>query len=322
MARKSRKVIDHLADANKYAVAVPDCDLTMIGLRQAHPEAPPPGVAQKYRFHADLAEELSVAVTLAENVLLTGPTGCGKTSLPTALASLLGRPLVRFNLNGETRVSNLVGMNKPAAKDGVLTLVFALGMLAKAMREGWWVILDEIEAAIPSVLFVLQPVLEAGNRSLQIPETGEVIEAHEDFRVFATGNTLGYRASARARYSGTNAMNAAFIDRFGVIIDCRYPSKEEEHERILCHCPDVDADYIDGVARVAHALRQDEKFRSDFSTRRCIQWASLLPHFGYDAIRTSEMAWVRKLESATDAKVARAVVRRCFGYPESEPSGE
>jgi cobaltochelatase CobS len=316
MARSARKPVDHLADENKTSIEVPDSNVSMIGLREAHPEAPGPGIAQRYRFSADVVQEIAVAVKLAENVLLTGPTGCGKTSLPTALASLLGRPLVRFNMNGETRVSNLVGMNKPSAKDGVLTLIFTLGMLARAMREGWWVILDEIEAALPSVLFVLQPVLEAGNRSLQIPETGEVIEAHEEFRVFATGNTLGYRASARARYSGTNMMNAAFIDRFGVIIDCRYPTKEEERERVLCHCPDVDDDFIEGICRVADALRKDDAFRSDFSTRRCIQWAKLLPHFDYDELRTAEMAWIRKLESPTDAKVAREVCKRKFGYEE------
>jgi len=317
MARKSRQLVDHLADGNKKSIQIPGTGVSMIGLEQAHPEAPSPSVAQKYRFPEEVVEEVAVAVMLGENVIFTGPTGCGKTSLPTALASALGRPLMRFNMNGETRVSNLVGMNKPASKDGVLTLVFVLGMLAQAMREGWWVILDEIEAAIPSVLFVLQPVLESGNRTLQIPETGEVIVAHEDFRVFATGNTIGYRASARARYAGTNMMNAAFIDRFGVIIDCRYPSKEEEHERISCHCPDVDDDYVEGIARVATALRGDEGFRSDFSTRRCIQWAKLLPHFGYDVLRTAEMAWLRKLESATDAKVAREIVRRKFGYGET-----
>jgi len=320
MARKSRQLVDHLADANKHEIEVPDTGVMMVGLKQAHPQAPSPSVAQKYRFPKDVVEEVAVAIHLGENIIFTGPTGCGKTSLPTALASHLGRPLMRFNMNGETRVSNLVGMNKPAAKDGVLTLLFVLGMLAQAMREGWWVILDEIEAAIPSVLFVLQPVLEAGNRSLQIPETGEVIVAHPEFRIFATGNTLGYRASARARYSGTNMMNAAFIDRFGVVIDCRYPSLEEEHERLTCHCPDVDDDFIEGIARVADALRKDEKFKTDFSTRRCIQWAKLLPHFDYDVIRTAEMAWIRKLESPIDAKVAREIVRRKFGYGEDAAS--
>ena len=224
------------------------------------------------------AETFDLSLDEPHNFLADGIVvhNCGKTALPRAICSELGEPLVRFNCDGETRVSNLRGMNVPDAKDGVLTLKFNAGDLAMCMKNGYKVLLDEIDAALPSVRFVLQPVLEEDNRTLHIPETGETIVARNNgFAVFATGNTVGYRAVTRAQYAGTNMMNAAFLDRFGMVIACEYPSREDEYKRVNVNVPDCEGDIVDGICRVAEELRTDDKFTSDFSTRRCIQWARL-----------------------------------------------
>lgn len=301
-------------EAERLLVEIPSTEVKMearLPLVPRHPYAPNP---IPYRFPKEIVQDIDTGLKLGMNILLTGPTGCGKTSVVSALAGALNAPLVRFNCDGETRVSNLRGMMKPAAQDGVLTLQFSPGDLAIAMREGYWVLFDEIDAALPSVLFVLQPVLEENRRTLHVPETGETVAASPGFAVFATGNTVGYRASARARHAGTNLMNAAFIDRFGMVIDCAYPDKAEEIERVKCNVPGCPDEYIDGVCRVASELRKDEKFRVDFSTRRCVQWARLIQSYDFDVLRAAELAVVRKLESPTDAKVAREVIRRIFGY--------
>lgn len=296
-------------------------DVTIGGATFRARKGEPHGAVPKprpYVFDEAQCKDISIGVRRNMNVLLTGPTGCGKTSVIGAIASLTRMPLIRFNCDGETRVSNLRGMMKPTAQDGVLSLAFSPGDLAIAMEQGWWVLLDEIDAALPSVLFVLQPVLEEDRRELHVPEQKRTITAHPDFRIFATGNTIGFRAAARARHAGTNPMNAAFVDRFGLVISCDYPSKDAEHERIRVNVPDLDADFAEGVARVADALRKDEKFKADFSTRRCVQWARLIADFDGDVLRAADLAVLRKLESPTDAKVARAVIRRVFGYEEEK----
>jgi len=283
-----------------------------------------PGPAHEYVparkpwiFNPRITADLKVGVDLHLNVLLTGPTGCGKTSVIAAVASETNTPLIRFNCDGETRVSNLRGMMKPVAQDGVLSLAFSPGALATAMREGWWVLLDEVDAALPSVLFVLQSVLEDG-RALHIPETGETVVADPRFRIFATGNTIGFRASARARHSGTNPMNAAFVDRFGMVLSVSYPSKEEEAMRIRAHVPEIEPEMLEALVRTADALRKDGTFKTDFSTRRCIQWAKLIVAYENDALRAADAAVLRKLESPLDAKVARETVARYFDYSEAE----
>ena len=274
-----------------------------------------------YVFNKTMVEEIAIGVRMNLNVMLTGPTGCGKTTVVSSLAAQLNQPFIRFNMNGETRVSHLVGMNKPATEDGVLTLRFSEGALVEAMQEGYWVLFDEIDAAQPSVLMVLQPVLEEDNRTLFVPETGQAIQAHPEFRLFATGNTIGFRSSSRARHAGTNTMNDAFLDRFGMVLDVRYPEKNEEIERVLCNVPGLDKMIADAMCRVAAKLREDERFKSDFSTRRCIQWARLYQSFPHDKqadLRSAELAVIRKMTSPTDASVAREVIRRIFGYEEEK----
>jgi MoxR-like ATPase len=293
---------------------IPGTDIKMSKRAERHPLAPE---KRPFIFPSDQVKDVAVAMKLGMNVMLTGPTGCGKTALPRALCAELGEPLIRFNCDGETRVSNLRGMNVPAAEDGVLTLRFSPGDLAICMREGYKVLLDEIDAALPSVRFVLQPVLEEDNRTLHVPETGETIVAAKGFGVFATGNTVGYRASSRAQHAGTTSMNAAFLDRFGMVIACDYPNRAEEFKRIRVNVPECEEDIIEAICRVAEELRSDEKFKSDFSTRRCIQWARLMVEYDFENIlHVSELALVRKLEFATDARVAREVIQRILGFAE------
>lgn len=325
------------------AIEIPGTGVTMNvwrGYRDYHERHEHTPAVKPYVFPKREVEEIATGVRLDLNIMLVGPTGCGKTSLPIQIAAVLGQPCVRFNMDGETRVAHLRGQQRPAAEDGVLTLRFELGLLAEAMSAGWWVVLDELDAASPAVLFTLQRVLEEGNRVLQIPETGERIHAHPDFRVFATSNTIGYRARARARHAGTNMMNAALVDRFGMVIKADYPTREDEAKRIAMHVPGLmgagevveghttGSQMVEGIALVAEALRKDEKFSTDFSTRACIQWARLVEAFPianarvlgqlpFDVLRAAELAVLRKIESPTDAKVARETICRHFGYEEA-----
>ena len=86
------------------------------------------------------------------------------------------------------------------------------------MRNGYWLILDELNLAPTEVLEALNRVLD-DNRELFIPETQEVIKAHPRFLLFATQNPPG-------RYGGRKVLSRAFRNRFIELHFSEIPSDE------------------------------------------------------------------------------------------------
>jgi len=84
-----------------------------------------------------------------------GPTSSGKTTLVSYLAAKTGHRCVRINNHEGTDLQEYLGSY---VSDEQGRLVFMEGALVTALRQGHWVVLDELNLA-PS------EVLEALNRS-------------------------------------------------------------------------------------------------------------------------------------------------------------
>lgn len=206
-------------------------------------------------------------------LLLTGHTGCGKTSLIEQIAARMNQSMVRSNMNGQTTVGDFVGMW--TVKGG--ETVWVDGVLPRAMKEGHWLVIDEIDCADAAILATLNAVLEK-NGVLTLKEKGfEVVKPHENFRLFATANTVGCMAAFRSLYQGTNLMNEAFLDRFRVYHAAYLPEKEET--RVLCATvKDLQPEVATQMVKVANMVRdafQKEEVTTTFSTRRLIDWAEM-----------------------------------------------
>lgn len=120
--------------------------------------------------------------------LIQGDTSIGKTSLIKWLAKATGNVLIRINNHDHTDLQEYIGnyvLDPLTSK-----LVFKEGLLVQAMRNGYWILLDELNLASSEVLEALNRVLD-DNRELYIPETQELIRAHPRFLLFATQNPLG-----------------------------------------------------------------------------------------------------------------------------------
>ncbi|ETO15609.1 midasin, partial [Reticulomyxa filosa] len=78
-------------------------------------------------------------------VLLEGPTSSGKTSLVEYLAHATQHKCVRINNHEHTDMDEYIGCYVTDPLSG--KLIFEEGILIKAMRNGWWVILDELNLA-------------------------------------------------------------------------------------------------------------------------------------------------------------------------------
>lgn len=136
-------------------------------------------------------------------VLLQGPTSSGKTSMITYLAALTGHRCVRINNHEYTDLQDYTGIyvSSPTGQ-----LVFHEGLLVEALRNGYWVILDELNLAPSEVLEALNRLLD-DNRELYIPETNTVVRPHPNFMLFATQNPPG-------KYGGRKVLSRAFRNRF------------------------------------------------------------------------------------------------------------
>ncbi|XP_062201313.1 midasin-like isoform X2 [Phragmites australis] len=136
-------------------------------------------------------------------VLLQGPTSSGKTSLVRYLAAKTGHEFVRINNHEHTDLQEYLGTY---VTDSHGKLQFQEGALVQAVREGHWIVLDELNLAPSDVLEALNRLLD-DNRELFVPELQETIPAHPSFMLFATQNPP-------MLYGGRKMLSRAFRNRF------------------------------------------------------------------------------------------------------------
>ncbi|KAK2951167.1 putative ribosome export associated1 [Blattamonas nauphoetae] len=184
-------------------------------------------------------------------VLLEGPTSAGKTAIVEYMAALTGHKFVRINNHEQTDIQEYLGSYASDAGDdsllpafddddddlslqpentsnnteqdqlgpsrrntGSFSLSFHEGPLVRAVREGWWIVLDELNLAPSDVLESLNRLLD-DNREIFIPDTGELIKAHPHFMLFATQNPAG------GQYGGRKMLSRALRNRF---VEIRFDS--------------------------------------------------------------------------------------------------
>jgi midasin len=139
---------------------------------------------------------------LPRPILLEGPPGVGKSSIISNLAALTGNTLVRINLSEFSELSDLLGTDLPTAGDeeeeqgqgqggGGATAKFKWcdGMFLTAMKQGHWVLLDELNLAPQTVLEGLNACFDH-REEVFIPEIGQTVRPGQGFRVFCAQNPM------------------------------------------------------------------------------------------------------------------------------------
>jgi len=204
---------------------------------------------------------------LNESVLLIGETGTGKTTIIKEIAKEKNKKLTRVSLNGSTGIEEILG--KWLAKDG--STYWQDGILTTAMKNGDWIVFDEINSALPEILFALHSLLDDEKKIILIEKDNEIIVPHKDFRFFGTMNPS-------EDYAGTKDMNKALLSRFNAIIyiEALEPMQEEE---VIVQESKADAKSASILVRIGtdlRALKKAEKLFYYCSTRDLVQVGRLI----------------------------------------------
>ena len=157
-------------------------------------------------------------------VFITGLSGNGKTLGVTQACAENRRELIRVNVTIETDEDDLLGGYR--LREG--QTVWQNGPVIEAMERGAMLLLDEIDLASNKIM-CLQPILEGSG--IFVKKINKYIKPKTGFNVIATANTKG-QGSEDGKYIGTNVLNEAFLERFPITFEQKYPSVKIE-EKIL-----------------------------------------------------------------------------------------
>ena len=219
-----------------------------------------------------------------KNIMMTGPTGCGKTLAAQSLVKSLKRPDFYFNLGAtQDPRATLIGNTHFNKEAGTF---FSESAFVKAIKTpNAIILLDEISRAHPEAWNILMTVLDAGQRYLRLDEA----EGSPIVKV-ANGVTFIATANIGNEYTSTRVMDRAIMDRF-VTIEMDLLDKQSEYELLKFKFPEADDYALNALAEIADTTRQliktdASKISTIVSTRVNVEAAGLV----YDGFSLSEAA--------------------------------
>lgn len=151
-------------------------------------------------------------LTMPNPIMLEGSPGVGKTSIVQALAHITNNKVVRINLSDQTDLSELFGSDLPSPDSTGKQQIFSWydGPFLMALKEGSWIILDEINLASQSVLEGLNSCLDHRGE-VYIAELDRKFEIKKNqTRVFACQNP--YKQGG-----GRKGLPKSFLNRFSKV---------------------------------------------------------------------------------------------------------
>ena len=211
-------------------------------------------------------------------VFITGLSGNGKTLAVTQACAELKKELIRVNITIETDEDDLLGGYR--LKDG--QTVFQNGPVIEAMERGAVLLLDEIDLASNKIM-CLQPILEGSG--VFVKKINKWVRPKEGFNVIATANTKG-QGSEDGKFIGTNVLNEAFLERFPVTFEQKYPTTATEKKILVNTLKSYgksDVKFVDKLVTWADVIRKtyyDGGVDEIISTRRLVHIAQAYAIFG------------------------------------------
>ena len=284
-----------------------------------------PEVDETYKFDPDTTLAILAGFNHNRRVMIQGYHGTGKSTHIEQVAARLNWPAVRVNLDSHISRIDLIGKDAIKLKDGKQVTEFHEGILPWALRNPVAIVFDEYDAGRAAVMFVIQRVLEHDGK-LTLLDQNEIITPHNNFRLFATSNTVGL-GDTTGLYHGTQQINQAQMDRWSLVATLNYLSVEVESAIVLAKSPSYDSEegkrvlkQMVTVADLTRTAFMNGDLSTVMSPRTVINWASnteIFKDVGY-AFRLTFLNKCDELER----QIVAEFFQRCFDeeLPESAAS--
>lgn len=207
-----------------------------------------------------------------QNVMMVGPSGYGKSSVPEQLAKEWGMEFLRWDCATVRDPEEFFGYR--GAQDGsTLTEdgdnIFTKSLFTQKITDGNCVIvLDELNRIDPYISNILFPMLDHAGKTVV---AGYEIEIGPNVIFVATVN-LGYQ------FTGTFALDTALVNRFGIKILVG-PLPRDIEKKILIGRGNIDEIIANNILAKFDKLRKMNELGTlsvDASTRVSIQIAELV----------------------------------------------
>jgi len=143
--------------------------------------------------------DLSAALTCPDRpILLVGPPGCGKTALLRHVASQMGQrgKMIELHLDDSCDAKSLIGSYVCDEEPGKFK--WQPGVLTKAVNEGLWIVIEDIDSASNELLTAILPLLESRRLPLSEGHMDSANRVHSSFRLLATSMSASNRAGPNA----------------------------------------------------------------------------------------------------------------------------
>lgn len=161
-------------------------------------------------------EFLDYALATKQNVLLSGPTGSGKTHVGRAYAAFRGLRYYSLPCDVSIDPTALFGKLTPQ-EDGSFRWVD--GPITEMVRVGGVLNISEVNFMTPKTASSLYQLLDRRRQLTLLNKNGEVVDAHDGLLIIADMNP---------NYRGTQALNAAFMNRWPLKVSWDYDPKVEK----------------------------------------------------------------------------------------------
>ncbi|KAG8704048.1 hypothetical protein FRC08_002482, partial [Ceratobasidium sp. 394] len=262
------------------------------------------------------------ALQIPKPLLLEGSPGVGKTSLIVALAAMSGHALCRINLSDQTDLIDLFGSDMPVEGGNPGEFAWRDAAFLRAMQNGDWVLLDEMNLAPQAVLEGLNAVLDHRG-TVFIPELGRNFTKHPDFRVFAAQNPLG-------QGGGRKGLPKSFINRFTKVY---VEPLSREDLQVICRLaePDLPEEILGEMLAFNERLCEEVVERArfgregspwEFNLRDILRWTALWKSSGLPCSRSPVEyvgdIYLSRFRSRSDQHSARALYDAA-NAPDSNP---